>query len=390
MLAAASGADMEAVRALQRIERLRNSTPDISQQPVSPKSATNTPQPKSTSPLPRNTPSNPKPITPKSSTTYSPSPVINLSRRKVIQTVGVVVTAVAGFGTVISSISSLSEHWEFYSGKTSTSKMKTFPFQTAKVDAKGNVISRPKLQGKQFVEDLGNGVTLEMVQIPGGTFMMGSPPTEKDRGSDESPQRQVKVSGFFMGKYEVTQAQYQAIMEKNPSHFKGENQPVEQVSWDDAVEFCKKLSEKTGRKYKLPSEAEWEYACRAGTETPFYFGETITPELVNYNGDYPYGAAPKGKGLGETTNVGIFPANPFGLCDMCGNVYEWCQDVYNKNYQGAPEDRSAWLNSKDNNIKLLRGGSWITDARNLRSASCRDFARENRFNYVGFRVVAGA
>ena len=123
----------------------------------------------------------------------------------------------------------------------------------------------------------------------------------------------------------------------NPSYFKGEKRPVEKVSWDEAVEFCKKLSQKTGKTYRLPSEAEWEYACRAGTTTPFYFGETITPDLVNYNGNYPYGSAPKGEYREQTTDVGKFPPNSFGLYDMHGNVWEWCEDVYNANYIDAPK-----------------------------------------------------
>ncbi|MBE9207483.1 SUMF1/EgtB/PvdO family nonheme iron enzyme [Nostoc sp. LEGE 06077] len=430
VLAAASGQDMEAIEALEEIARLRNSsaTPYVSQQPqqpISPKSVTSTPPPNSASSRTNNTPSNPKPITPKNPTpveTPSASPVINLSRRRVIQILwfgsaglasAIIIPRLWPFGTGENSVSEIPQTTETPVIQPAPQKinLQTFPFQTAKVDAKGNVISRPQLKGKQFIEDLGNGVTLEMVQIPGGTFMMGSPPAEKDRQSDESPQHQVKVPGFFMGKYEITQAQYQAIMRKNPSSFKGEKRPVETVSWDDAVEFCKKLSEKTGRKYRLPSEAEWEYACRAKTETPFYFGETITPELVNYDGNYPYGAAPKGQYRGETTNVGIFPANPFGLFDMCGNRWEWCQDVYNENYQDAPEDGSAWLTGKDNNIKMLRGGSWYSDAQYCRSAirnyltreystaamvaalpptADRHDARAITIFHVGFRVVAVA
>ncbi|MBE9007843.1 SUMF1/EgtB/PvdO family nonheme iron enzyme [Fortiea sp. LEGE XX443] len=266
--------------------------------------------------------------------------------------------------------------------------LKTFQFETVTVDATGNITNRRNQEAKYFVEDLGNGVTLEMVQIPGGTFMMGLP--EDEGYSSEKPQHEVKVPGFFMGKYEVTQAQYQAIMGTNPSNFKGEKLPVENVSWNDAVEFCQKLSDRTGRKYRLPSEAEWEYACRAGTTTPFYLGETITPELVNYDGNYPYGAAPKGEYREQTTNVGIFPPNPFGLFDMCGNVWEWCQDDYNSNYQGAPTDGSALLVGKNNNIKLLRGGSWFYFAQNCRSAYRNDYAREDRSNNVGFRVVAVA
>jgi formylglycine-generating enzyme required for sulfatase activity/uncharacterized caspase-like protein len=266
----------------------------------------------------------------------------------------------------------------------------TFQFEVVTVNAQGKITNRRNEEARYFAEDLGNGVTLDMVQIPGGTFTMGSPESEKDRSSDESPQHQVTVPGFFMGKYEITQEQYQAIMGTNPSNFKGEKRPVEKVSWNDAVEFCEKLSQKTGRTYRLPSEAEWEYACRAGTTTPFYFGETITPDLVNYHGNYPYGSAPKGKYREETTNVGIFPPNSFGLYDMCGNIWEWCEDVYNDSYEGAPIDGSAWLTGSDNNKKLLRGGGWNYNAWFCRSAYRNRYARAYRILNVGFRVVAVA
>ncbi|WP_066374986.1 MULTISPECIES: bifunctional serine/threonine-protein kinase/formylglycine-generating enzyme family protein [unclassified Anabaena] len=271
-----------------------------------------------------------------------------------------------------------------------TLPLKSFSFEVVTVNASGNITNRRKQEAKYFAEDLGKGVTLEMVQIPGGTFMMGSPESEKDRRSNESPQHQVTVPGFFMGKYPVTQAQYQAMMGKNPSYFKGDNRPVETVSWDDAVEFCKKLSQKTGKTYRLPSEAEWEYACRAGTTTPFYFGETITTDLVNYDGNYTYGAAPKGKYRQQTTDVGIFPPNSCGLYDMCGNVWQWCQDIYNSSYQGAPTDGSAWLTGRDNNSRLLRGGSWLNHARSCRSAFRFSYARHYRPFDVGCRVVGVA
>ncbi|MBD2361119.1 SUMF1/EgtB/PvdO family nonheme iron enzyme [Anabaena minutissima FACHB-250] len=266
--------------------------------------------------------------------------------------------------------------------------LQTFQFEVVTVNAQGKITNRRNEQARYFEEDLGNGVSLEMVQIPGGTFTMGSPGEEGY--SDEKPQHQVRVPGFFMGKYPVTQEQYQAIMGINPSYFKGEKRPVEKVSWDDAVEFCEKLSQKTGKTYRLPSEAEWEYGCRAGTTTPFYFGETITPDLVNYNGNYPYGSAPKGECREQTTNVGIFPPNSFGLHDMCGNVWEWCKDVYNDGYQGAPTDGSAWLTGSDNDRKLLRGGSWYDLAWLCRSAVRDGDAPAIRGNSVGFRVVAVA
>ena len=228
---------------------------------------------------------------------------------------------------------------------------------------------------------------LDMVAIPGGKFLMGSPENEEGRSSNESPKHSVTIKPFFMGKFPVTQAQWQAVaafgkinidLNPNPSNFKGANRPVEKVSWDDAVEFCARLSKKTGKIYRLPSEAEWEYACRGGTTTPFYFGETITKDLATYG--WVFG----------TADVGKFPANPFGLFDMHGSICEWCEDVYNENYQDAPRDGSAWLTGRNNYKKLLRGGSWHDDAWNCRCA-VRDWnAHADRSSHVGFRVVAVA
>ncbi|MBC1221800.1 SUMF1/EgtB/PvdO family nonheme iron enzyme [Nostoc sp. UCD121] len=268
--------------------------------------------------------------------------------------------------------------------------LKTFQFEVVTVNAKGNITNRRNQEAKYFEEDLGNGITLEMVQIPGGTFTMGSPEREAQRQDNESPLHQVTVPKFFMGKYAVTQAQYQAIMGSNPSNFKGEKRPVEQVIWDEAVEFCEKLSQKIGKTYRLPSEAEWEYACRAGTTTPFYFGETITTDLVNYDGNNPYGSAPKGEDRDQTIDVGKFPPNSFGLYDMHGNVWEWCEDVYNSNYIDAPTNGIPWLIGSDNNMKLLRGGGWLFDAWDCRSAVRNSAARASRLSNVGFRVVAVA
>lgn len=266
--------------------------------------------------------------------------------------------------------------------------LQNFEFETVRVNAQGRITARARRTGQHFVEDLGNGVTLEMVAIPGGAFIMGSPETESGRTSAESPQRNVTLKPFFMGKYEITQAQYQAIMGNNPAIFKGENRPVESVSWNDAVEFCKKLSNITGRNYRLPSEAEWEYACRSGTNTPFYFGETITAELANYDASQTYGAAPKGQFRQQTTPVGSFPANAFGLYDMHGNVLEWCQDTWHGNYNGAPVDGSAWVNENDNQTRLLRGGSWFNYPGYCRSANRNYYLyRDNRYGDIGFRVV---
>ena len=261
--------------------------------------------------------------------------------------------------------------------------------QVVTVNKFGEIIQRQPRIARYFTEDLGNGVKLEMAAIPGGTFMMGSPENEAKRRDSENPQHQVTVPGFFMGKYPVTQAQYQAIMGNNPSLFKGSNRPVECVSWDNAVAFCEKLSQITGKTYRLPSEAEWEYACRAGTTTPFHFGETITTDLANYNGNYTYGQEPKGVYRRETTEVGSFGvANNFGLYDMHGNVWEWCQDNWHSNYEGAPIDGSAWLGiEKNTNTRLLRGGSWYHAPAYCRSAYRIFLNLDSDINFIGFRVV---
>ena len=260
------------------------------------------------------------------------------------------------------------------------------------------IIHEYERTAQYFIEDLGNGIQLEMVMIPSGSFIMGSPETEEGSIDDERPQHQVTIKAFCLGKYQVTQAQWKAVaafpqvnreLKPDPSRFKGDNRPVESVSWEDAVEFCDRLSSHTKRQYRLPSEAEWEYACRAGTTTPFHFGKTITTDLVNYNGNYTYGQGSKGVYRKETTEVGSFGvANNFGLYDMHGNVWEWCQDDWHSNYKGAPIDESAWLNNEeDDNDKLLRGGSWDYNPGYCRSA----FRFSSNLNYyfdgLGFRVV---
>jgi formylglycine-generating enzyme required for sulfatase activity len=239
----------------------------------------------------------------------------------------------------------------------------------------------------------GKSIDLEMIAIPGGKFWMGSP--DGVGGDDERPRHEVTIAPFFMGKYPITQAQYQAVMEKNPSRFKGENRPVEKVTWHDAIAFCQQLSKigvhgvspSENRQFRLPSEAEWEYACRSGTETAFYFGETISTEQANYDGNYTYGSGKKGKYREQTTDVGSFPRNEFGLYDMHGNVWEWCADHWHSNYNGAPIDGSAWVKNADEDTRLLRGGSWYLHPDCCRSAS-RDHYSPDRQSYrIGFRVV---
>jgi formylglycine-generating enzyme required for sulfatase activity len=263
-------------------------------------------------------------------------------------------------------------------------KGREFEFEVVFVNAKGNITSRRKEKACQKIEDLGKGVTLEMVYIPGGTFTMGSPETEAKRGSDEGPQHKVTLSPFFMGKYPVTQKQWETIMGNNPSGFKGANRPVENVSWEDAADFCEKLSQKTGKNYRLPTEAEWEYACRAGTTTPFYFGETITPDLVNYDGKNPYGSAPKGRYREETTDAGSFPPNAFGLYDMHGNVYEWCQDWIG-DYPSNPVTDPVGPSS--GSYRVGRGGGWLAYAGYCRSADRYRGSPDYRLCSIGFRLV---
>jgi formylglycine-generating enzyme required for sulfatase activity len=236
-----------------------------------------------------------------------------------------------------------------------------------------------------------------MVKIPGGTFTMGSPKDEPEHTEYEDPQHEVSIPAFFLGRYPVTQAQYELVMETNPAtlyeadRFVAPNKPVVGVSWSDAVEFCERLAQKTGRPYRLPSEAEWEYACRAGTTTPFYFGKTITSEVANYDATYTYGAGPKGEYRNGTTPVDHFGmANAFGLSDMHGNVWEWCLDHWHRNYDGAPPDGSAWIEGGDSSYRVLRGGSWNFHPRYCRSAYRYGYFPDSRYNDNGFRVCCTA
>ncbi|MEH2358993.1 SAV_2336 N-terminal domain-related protein [Nostoc sp.] len=274
--------------------------------------------------------------------------------------------------------------------------LRKFEFEVVKVDTRGQVISHNSRQAEAFVEDLGSGVELELVKIPAGEFLMGSPDTEAERDNDESPQQLVRVPSFYMGRYAVTQVQWRTVaayskierdLKADPSRFKGDNHPVEQVSWHDVVEFCHRLSQRTGHTYRLPSEAEWEYACRSGTMTPFYFGETLTPDLANYNGNNTYGLGSKGTYRQQTVEVGQFPPNTFGLYDMHGNVWEWCLDYWHDTYEGVPKDGSAWVTDGNADLRRMRGGSWYNDPKTSRSAYRNRDAPDIQYNLLGFRVV---
>ncbi|KST67700.1 formylglycine-generating enzyme family protein [Mastigocoleus testarum] len=275
---------------------------------------------------------------------------------------------------------------------------KNFTFDVVKVNSQGQIVERSRAQNKYFFENLTHEVILEMVSIPGGTFIMGSP--EKEEGSEiqETPQHEVKVTPFYLGKYPITQAQWRVVtsfpkvkheLKADPSEFKGANRPVDSIDLLEAVEFCNRLSEKTGKIYRLPTEAEWEYACRAGTTTPFHFGETITTDLANYNGNVSYKNESQGIHRRETTEVGYFQvANTFGLFDMHGNISEWCQDSYDV-YPGGPETichrDDYWLNFR--NCNILRGGDWRVNPIGCRSAqrSCCRFDYSDYF--CGLRIA---
>jgi formylglycine-generating enzyme required for sulfatase activity len=258
------------------------------------------------------------------------------------------------------------------------------------------VITRRRGSNWGYTEKLSEEIGLDMMSIPGGTFLMGSPDDELERMDRESPQHEVTVSPFSMGRYAITQAQWRIVasypqidreLNPDPANFKGDNRPVEKVDWDDATEFCQRLSAKTGKTYRLPSEAEWEYACRAGTTTPFHFGDLPSVALMNYDGNGTYNGSPKGEYRKQTVEVGSLPSNSFGLYDMHGNVYEWCEDDWHDSYKGAPTGGSAWLEeNRTETRRLLRGGSWDYFPRYCRSA-VRDFDSRVIRNYlIGFRV----
>jgi formylglycine-generating enzyme required for sulfatase activity len=240
-------------------------------------------------------------------------------------------------------------------------------------------------------------IRLEMIRIPSGTFLIGSPEDELGRWVHEGPQQKVTVPSFSMGKYSVTQAQWRTVanlpqvkqeLNPDPSGFKGDNRPVEQVNWHEAMEFCARLSAHAGQTYTLPSEAQWEYACRAGTTTPFHFGETITTDLANYDGDHTYGTGPKGIHRGVTTEVGSFLPNGFGLYDMHGNVWEWCLDYYRNTYEDARAVGSAWVTGKPSKHRILKGGSWYNFPESCRCADRHDAHEFSRDDIIGFRVVS--
>ena len=231
-----------------------------------------------------------------------------------------------------------------------------------------------------------NSIGMKFVWIPPGSFVMGSPKEEKERGGDETQHKVTLTKGFYMGVYAMTQEQWKEVMGNNPSNFKGEKKlPVESVSWNDCQEFIKKLREndKDKKAYRLPTEAEWEYACRAGTTTPFHFGETISTDQANYNGNGTYGNGKKGVYREKTTPVGTFAANTWGLHDMHGNVWQWCQDWYGEYPQNDLIDPQG---PKSGQSRVLRCGSWGNAPDFCRSALRFRFSPGDRSIGCGFRV----
>jgi len=232
--------------------------------------------------------------------------------------------------------------------------------------------------------DLGHGVTMELVRIPAGQFMMGSRESEEGHTPHESPQHLVKIARpFYIGKYEVTGAQWQAIMGENPSWYPGDELPVNKVSWLECQDFCMFMSRQVGRKVRLPTEAEWEYACRAGTDTRFSFGSSR--EALGDYGWYEENSPRKPNPVGQKK------PNPWGLYDMHGNVWEWCEDAFNSSYAGASADGSARI-AGDNprNALVLRGGSWFSTWDQLRCAYRWRRPNGMRSGYIGLRIVVEA
>lgn len=271
-------------------------------------------------------------------------------------------------------------------------KIQPFDFDMVTVSEKIRETKRIPSKGQYFTEDLGNGIAIEMVEIPTGRFLMGAPQSETEGYDNERPQHAVTVKTFFMSKFPVTQAQWRLIadlpaidrkLNPDPSKYKGENRPVEKISWHEAVEFCLRLSQETQRKYRLPSEAEWEYACRAGTTTPFHLGKKLPNNLANI-----YGSTLNKKPCQGSTPVGSFGvANAFGLYDMHGNVYEWCADTWHENYEGAPNNGSVWLEKGEERERVIRGGFWLNYSRNCRSAYRERFKMDERSSIIGFRLA---
>ena len=264
---------------------------------------------------------------------------------------------------------------------------KRVQIETVELNQFGEVINRTTHTVEHLSIDMGNGISLTLAAIPGGSFVMGSPPDFPYE--EERPLHKVTVHPFWIGIFPITQSQWVHVMgdDNNISRFKGPNLPVDNVNWLDALAFCQWLTDHTDHEFQLPSEAQWEYACRAGTTTPFHFGETITTDVVNFQGEFVFGNAPKGLYRHVSTPVGSLPPNAFGLYDMHGNVFEWCADPWHKNYEGAPENGRVWPATHPTPYSVIRGGSWHDTPDAARSSARTRFIATEADDFIGFRVA---
>lgn len=271
-----------------------------------------------------------------------------------------------------------------------------FEFDVTTIDKTGVVKQQQTHRAKFFPEPISSAAPLEMVAISSGQFWMGASRSEVAAQGHEFPRHRVKLPSFFMSKHPITQAQWAAVatlpkvkrdLDPEPAHFRGQQRPVESVSWLEAIEFCDRITQYTGRPYQLPSEAQWEYACRAGTQTPFHTGDTITSQLADYIGTTTYQAEAAGVYRQSTLSVGQLSSNAFGLQEMHGNVWEWCADNWHRNYHGAPRDGKAWLEGRRSQMRTIRGGGWLNSPAKIRSASRSGYSEAGLNRTIGFRVT---
>ena len=359
-------------------------------------------------------PSDPAQPEPRARSAFRPARL--LTRRRML---GIGAFAAAGAGAIVAT--------PFVRRRLLQPSLRTISFHFASVDEKGRQKPLQRGTAAVFTEDLGSGNGLDMMAIPGGSFTMGSPTDEPERRANESPQHHVMLAPFFMSAGPITQAQWLAVvmahpaklqheLDPRPSFFRGIDLPVESIAWIEAEEFCRRLAGITRRGYRLPSEAEWEYACRAGSTGPFHVGPTITTDLANYcgaggavcgdsdgnsvasefydgtkYGSGGYGQGPVGTFRGTTTRAGTFPPNRFGLYDMHGNVWEFCLDIATATYDDAPRDGSVVLSGPPGGNRILRGGSWSHNPAICRSAYRDAIASDNPGwqGRIGLRVVCG-
>lgn len=306
-----------------------------------------------------------------------------IKRRRFMQT--------AGLGSIALAVAiqdKLTSVSFFNPNSLSLADIQHFEYEFPSLNKNGQLVGLKKLKNKYFLEELKSGHSLEMVAISSGKSWMGSSRSENLALAQERPRHAVTVPAFFISKYPITQVQWAAVaalptvereLDPFPAHFQGSLRPVESISWLEAVEFCTRLSHKTGRTYQLPNEAQWEQACRAGTQTPFNTGATITSEWADYVSTYSYAGETTGNYRRQTQEVGSFAPNPFGLHDMHGNVWEWCADCWQPNYRRKALPQGT--------VRAIRGGGWLDPPDRLRSASRSGYDQRGLNRTIGFRVM---